>query len=423
MRVLLDISTLGLGTLHPHARGGGFRADEHLVRDLAASPECEFAVCANHSSVTSDAAAEYMRAHRELARVPFLTPSNERASLARRVLKVGYRSARAIFPRGSLPNVVRSSGQLLDRAVHRPVVDMPGGADIFHSTHFPLPPRPRGRSPQRFLTIYDARYRRFAELYDARSRAVFDAIVESVGPRDFVITCSHASRDELVALTHIEARQIFVVPLAAERELFYAVRDVDALRRVRARYGIGDAPYLLSVSSVDIRKNTHQAVRAFARFVRQHRDRELRYVIAGSPGSGSAEMEAALDEAADVRDRIVQTGFVADEDLAALYSGAIAFLYPSLYEGFGLPPLEAMQCGTPVIASNSSSLPEVVGDAGTMVNVMDVDALCSAMHDVVTNATLRASLSQKALERAAAFTWEKTSAAVLTAYRTSIEAR
>jgi glycosyltransferase involved in cell wall biosynthesis len=133
-------------------------------------------------------------------------------------------------------------------------------------------------------------------------------------------------------------------------------------------------------------------------------------------------MTAALEEAADVRGRIIQAGFVEDADLAALYSGAIAFLYPSFYEGFGLPPLEAMQCGTPVITSNASSLPEVVGDAGMMVPADDLDALCAALLDVVTKPDLRQSLQEKSLARAAEFSWQRSAASVIAAYRAATSA-
>lgn len=133
------------------------------------------------------------------------------------LLSAGYRWTRTIFPLGPLPGIVRSAGQLIDRRVHRQVTDTPAGADVFHSTYFALQPRRRGRSPQRFLTIYDLRYRRFPELYDARSIAVGEEILKSVGPRDWVITSSEASRAELVASGAVEPHQVFVVPLAADR--------------------------------------------------------------------------------------------------------------------------------------------------------------------------------------------------------------
>jgi glycosyltransferase involved in cell wall biosynthesis len=123
-----------------------------------------------------------------------------------------------------------------------------------------------------------------------------------------------------------------------------------------------------------------------------------------------------------IRGRIVLTGYVDDADLAPLYRGATAFVYPSLYEGFGLSQLEAMQCGTPVIASNTSSMPEVVGDAGILVDPRDGDALCQAMLDLCRDAPMRARLSERSLARAARFTWERTTREALAAYRAALEA-
>ena len=119
------------------------------------------------------------------------------------------------------------------------------------------------------------------------------------------------------------------------------------------------------------------------------------------------DIEQTLQKIAQYKDRIIITGYVPDEDLSAIYSGATAFVFPSLYEGFGLPILEAMQCGTPVISSNSTSLPEVVGDAGILVDPKDQDQLCQAMLDILNDDTLRETLKQKGLERAKQFSWEK----------------
>ncbi|MEA3458002.1 MAG: glycosyltransferase family 1 protein, partial [Candidatus Thermoplasmatota archaeon] len=118
----------------------------------------------------------------------------------------------------------------------------------------------------------------------------------------------------------------------------------------------------------------------------------------------------------NLQNDVVFTGYVSDEDLPALYNAADLFVYPSIYEGFGLPPLEAMACGTPVITSNTSSLPEVVGDAGIMVDPPDVDRLADAMHEVLTNEGLRANMIKKGLGRAEMFSWEKCARETLEVY-------
>ena len=139
-------------------------------------------------------------------------------------------------------------------------------------------------------------------------------------------------------------------------------------------------------------------------------------VLAGGP---AAPDDTAVVEARhpSLRGRVVRTGYVGDADLAALYRGARCFVYPSLYEGFGLPPLEAMQCGTPVITANTSSLPEVVGDAGLMVDPLDVDAFAAAMLARWQDEAAREAARARGLARAARFSWSRTLAATLDAYR------
>jgi glycosyltransferase involved in cell wall biosynthesis len=130
-------------------------------------------------------------------------------------------------------------------------------------------------------------------------------------------------------------------------------------------------------------------------------------VLVGTKGWDFDRIFREIERDSDIQARIVVTGFVPDEDLAALYTSSIGFVYTSLYEGFGLPPLEAMQCGVPVITSNNSSLPEVVGDAGMMVDAKDEDALCQSMLRVYQSESLREQMSKKSLEQAAKFSWEK----------------
>jgi glycosyltransferase involved in cell wall biosynthesis len=130
---------------------------------------------------------------------------------------------------------------------------------------------------------------------------------------------------------------------------------------------------------------------------------------------------ALIEEHPDLRARVVLTGFVPDADLAALYSGARAFVYPSLYEGFGLPVLEAMQCGTPVITSDTTSLPEIAGDAGLLVSPIDADALSEALIRIVTDDDLAADLGRRGQSRSALFSWDRTAEASIQAYHRMLE--
>jgi glycosyltransferase involved in cell wall biosynthesis len=145
--------------------------------------------------------------------------------------------------------------------------------------------------------------------------------------------------------------------------------------------------------------------------------REMSFVLVGHDERGSGEVARAIAEQPALRGRVILTGHVEDGELAPLYSGAAAFVYPSLYEGFGLAPLEAMQCGTPVITSNTSSLPEVVGGAAMMVDPEDDDALCAAMLAVCRDEALRERMRSAGLAQAARFSWERCTRQTLDAYR------
>jgi glycosyltransferase involved in cell wall biosynthesis len=144
---------------------------------------------------------------------------------------------------------------------------------------------------------------------------------------------------------------------------------------------------------------------------------EVHLVLVGPAGWKMEAIFATLEQRPELRARVTLAGFVPDADLAALYAGARVFAYPSLYEGFGLPVLEAMQCGTPVITSNTSALPEVVGDAAVCVAPEDTDALCEALRRLVTDDAWAAELRRRGLARARLFTWDRTAALTVEAYR------
>ncbi len=428
MRILYDVSTLGLGHLYVQSRGGSYRADRHLTEGLVASGECELLFCANHSSVAYQGCQAYLRANPQVGDVRLVGPGGDLTQSGmrrgiRRGVAAAHRWTRVMVGSNVLPGWLRQGGAFVDRRVHPAVRDASPPVDVFHSPAAPLPPRPRvGRSPKRFLTIYDLSYIRFPDIYGpAYSRRTLAAL-DSVQDEDWLMTTSESTRAELCERGVAAPNRVFVLPLAADRQIFYPCADLGAVEAVRDKYGIPAGPYLLSVNAPDPRKNMPHAVRSFARVVEQEGVRDLTFVLVGHPGSDPRQLEDAVELVRGLRNRIIVTGYVADDDLAPLYSGATAFVYPSLYEGFGLPPLEALQCGTPVITSNTSSLPEVVGGAAMMVDPGDNDALCSAMLEVYRSGSLRAAMREKSLVQAARFSWERSTKQILAAYRTALSA-
>lgn len=264
-------------------------------------------------------------------------------------------------------------------------------------------------------TIHDLSFEHLPETFKRRSRMQLRLTVRRTARRAAqIIAPSEHTRRDLVATYGIAPERVSLIPLAAGAR-FAPVTDEGELRRVRGRYGIAE-DYILALGSIQPRKNLARLVRAYADLRRARPQAKLpQLVIAGKRAWLYAETLRAISESG-AQDKIILTGYVPEADLPALYSGARCFVYPSLFEGFGLPPLEAMACGTPVIAGDRTSLPEVVGDAGLLVNPFDEAALARSIARLLDDDGLRAALRAQGLERARRFSWRRTAQLTLAAY-------
>ncbi|HEU4325107.1 MAG TPA: glycosyltransferase family 1 protein [Roseiflexaceae bacterium] len=262
---------------------------------------------------------------------------------------------------------------------------------------------PLARRTRTVVTVHDLGYLRFPEAHTRAQRLYLRlSTVWSARVAGQVIAISGATRDDLVAEAGVPAGKICVVHHGVAPH-FRPVEDQAALAAVQARYGIAGR-YVLYVGTVQPRKNLVRLIEAFAAATEDRPDAPA-LVIAGKRGWLTEAIErraAELGLAARVR----FTGYVADADLPALISGAQVFALPSLYEGFGMPVLEAMACGTPVLAANSSALPEVAGDAALLVDPTSVPAIGAGLVRLLGEPNLRARLRERGLQRAADFTWE-----------------
>jgi glycosyltransferase involved in cell wall biosynthesis len=228
---------------------------------------------------------------------------------------------------------------------------------------------------------------------------------------DAVITVSQRSKADIVRYLKIPTNKIHVVYEGVSAA--YLPLAAGEAAKTKVRHNLPDS-YVLFVGSVEKRKNLRGLLHAYARLRNMGEIPPL--VVVGVRRWKHTGIMETLREL-DLEQHVIFTGYVPDAYLPALYSGADLFVFPSLYEGFGLPPLEAVACGTPVVCSNAASLPEVVGDATIMVNPYDVKGLAGAMHRVLTNADLREELREKGLERARQFTWERTARETVAVYR------
>ncbi len=284
-----------------------------------------------------------------------------------------------------------------------PVETFTGAVDLFHATDFVLPPTlPRTRS---LLTVHDLSFLRVPDAASASLRRYLEAVVpRSVARADRVLAVSQATKDDLIAFYRTPPDKISVLYSGVD-DRFSRVTDKLALQAVLAKHGLKDKTYVLSVGTVQPRKNYSRVIRALASL--QDQGLDMHYAIAGGSGWLEDEMYRSIKETG-LEDRVHILGFAPDEDLPALYTGARALLAVSLYEGFGLPVLEAMACGTAVITSDLSSLPEVAGTAGILVNPLDSDAISAAMMRLLTDAALRRQLAAAGIEHVKRFSWAKT---------------
>ena len=283
------------------------------------------------------------------------------------------------------------------------------GAHVFHTPHSAVPDVVR-RNPKVSViqTVYDMIPFLLPETMTPEYRDYYANILRRIRPEDRIITISQSAKADFCTYTGFAEDRVHVIALAANEEVFRPCHDPDRMTRVRAKHGIPEGSYLLSVCTFEPRKNLRHLVRSFAAMLRAHPELgNLSLVLTGGQGWMFEPILKELAEAALPSGRIITPGYVPDEDLAPLYSGALAFLYLSRYEGFGLPPLEAMQCGTPVIVSNTSSLPEVVGGAGILLSPDDQDGLCQAMLDLHFNPDQRNRLAGNSIHQAQKFSWEK----------------
>lgn len=284
-----------------------------------------------------------------------------------------------------------------------PVQLVSGPLDVYHSPDFVLPPV--GRTPT-VLTVHDLSFLRLPQFFVPAFRGYLEAAVtRAVRRADQILADSESTRRDLGELLGVAPERVAVLYPGVE-ERFRPVEDPDVLARVRARYGL-PARFVLGVGTLQPRKNFQGLVEAFGRLLAAGHDLPgLGLVIAGGQG-WLAEDLLALAARHGVGERLVLAGFVADEDLPALYTLASVLAFPSWYEGFGLPILEAMACGTPVVSADNSSLPEVVGDAGLLVDAGSSVELAHALAVVLLDDSRRARLVEAGHRQARRFTWEQ----------------
>jgi glycosyltransferase involved in cell wall biosynthesis len=401
-KVILDTSVLGLGHFHEQSRTGIFRVAEELFKGLQTSSEIELSL-ANIENLPE--MISYLKKHFPESKFNLVNKQSDK-------IRARFESSIiSIFPFKSFSQkavreaFVRTRGYLKPNFSFNPISFEP--YNIYHSPFLPIPQELQGFSkPKKIITIHDLIPHLFPQYFGEWNKMIMYKILESIDEHTTPICVSEATKNDLCEATGISSERVSVIHLAASKEVFYQETDKSKTEKILKKYNIStESKHLLSVSTLEPRKNIERTIRAFLKLIQQEHIKDLNLVLVGTKGW---QFDGIFDEIKSnpaLKERIITTGFVADEDLAALYSSAIGFVYPSLYEGFGLPPLEAMQCGTAVISSTKSSIPEVVGEAGILVEPTDETAISAAMLEFYQNVNLRDELSKKALLQAAKFSW------------------
>jgi glycosyltransferase involved in cell wall biosynthesis len=282
--------------------------------------------------------------------------------------------------------------------------------DVLHSPHHHTPALAPG--VRRVVTIHDVTFMLLPDRYPLSRRLYMETLTRaSARVADAIITPSQVVRDEVVERLGVPAERVVVIPYAAAPQ--FTPVDEPTIEALRQKYRLPDR-YVLSVGSLEPGKNRARLFLAYARLRAEGLD-DCPLVVVGQP-AWRYERDVELTGGLGLRDLVRYLGYVPSEDLPGLYSGATLFAFPSLYEGFGLPVLEAMACGTPVVASSTSAIPEVAGDAALLIDPRDADAIAEAMSRLLADEVLLGQLRARGLERASRFSWERTARDTLSVY-------
>ena len=258
---------------------------------------------------------------------------------------------------------------------------------------------------KKILTIHDITPLLIPETHTAETKRWWLSSLNLIKNRaDIIITDSSNTKKDCVKYLDIPKDRIRVIHLAADPMYKPFKNKETAIKDLNNNYNL-NLPFILAVGTLEKRKNIPTLIRAFNQLKKKGIKHKL--VLIGGKGWKYNEIFHTIDKL-NLKEEVLFMGYVPDEDLVKFYNTADLFVYPSIYEGFGLPPLEAMACGCPVVTSNSSSLPEVVGDAGIMVDPYNSDDLADKIYEILNNRNLRAKLCNKSLKRAKMFNWEKT---------------
>lgn len=285
-------------------------------------------------------------------------------------------------------------------------------SDITHFFNYIIPPGVKGKT---VVTVHDMVCKAFPETVRGRTRFMLEAgLKKSLERADIVVTDSEFSRSEIVKYYPWCEKKLRVVPCGVDTEKFRPCDDKQKIADVKASLGI-KGEYFLHLGTIEPRKNLERLISAYSAFAKKVKN-PPELVLAGGKGWLCDGIYARV-KSLGLENRVIFTKYVPSGDMTALMCGALAFVFPSLYEGFGMPPLEALACGVPVLVSGEASLPEVTGDCAVIVDPYSVKSIAQGLYRLYSSEELRRDLSIRGTERAREFTWENSARKLYNIYK------
>lgn len=321
----------------------------------------------------------------------------------------------------SFPNlelkVLKGAPSITWRHLRLPLAMRRDGVDLHFSPSYFLP---LVKVCPAVVVVHDITFKVHPEWFVRDRRFRFDELFwREVRRAERIITVSEHSKGDIVRILDVDPCRVTVIPEAADK-LFHPVDDREALEEVKRRYGLGEG-FLFTAGAVHTRRNLERLIEAVAQASR-HLDTELELLILGTPAPFSPPVDIeGTARRCGIEDRVIRVDFVSERDLLLLYNACGLFVYPSLYEGFGLPVIEAMACGTPVACSRATSLPEVAGEAVVYFDPTKVEEIADAIVRILSDAALRRELSKAGIERASTFSWRRAARETLEVFKAVME--
>lgn len=416
--VVLDGAILGVSAIYPSQRAGIWRFLREWMAELARRPEVRLHLVSSGRAAWNELALEHARREDSFfSEVPHQWHPRRGAFPPWRRLQ--SRAARTAFRWGGAhlsPTAKAGILQALQPGLGRIPSPVPGG--VYHSPYHALPAGSSGAAV-RSLTIHDLIPVLFPQWFD--DTTPFRKALASVGPDDLVFADSASTRDDAVRHLGIDPERVHVAYPGVSAG--FRQRPREECRAQLSRLGIPPVRFLLAVGTLEPRKNLAALLEAFARIARQPGQDDLHLVLTGARGWKNEVFDATLARLGDLRSRVIATGFLAEADLPLLYGACEAFVYPSLYEGFGLPVVEAQACGAAVVCVANSSQPEVAGEVSLLAAEGSPSALAAAVGQILSSPESLSARRVAGPGQAARFTWSRCVDAYIEGWRGEQERR